>query len=156
MPLYSYMFAICPRGIPQTWSVQRSVSYGPPYTSLPSMGRSRLRPGSITQRLTPKVNFCVFLFLGEGEVQEDNNGKLNPSHFVGPSRSQGHGRPWFSLCYPPEPQQYSLKCNLRQLQYQRNRIHLQRRWHNEPSPSYVVQDSRVWLLGWRRTCSSCG
>ena len=36
------------------------------------------------------------LFFWGGEVQEDDNGKLNPSHFVGPSRSQGHGRPWFS------------------------------------------------------------
>ena len=51
----------------------------------------------------------LLFFLGVREVQEDNNGKLNPSHFVGPSRSQGHGRPWFSLCYPPELQQYSLK-----------------------------------------------
>ena len=37
------------------------------------------------------------VFFGEREVQEDNNGKLNPSHScgAGPSRSQGHGRPWF-------------------------------------------------------------
>ena len=27
-----------------------------------------------------KVSFCFFF--GEREVQEDNNGKLNPSHFV--------------------------------------------------------------------------
>ena len=52
----------------------------------------------------------LLFFLGVvREVQEDNNGKLNPSHFVGPSRSQGHGRPWFSLCYPPEPLQRILK-----------------------------------------------
>ncbi len=30
---------------------------------------------------------------------------------MGPSRSQGHGRPWFSLCYLPELQQYILKLN---------------------------------------------
>ena len=60
------------------------------------------------ERLTQKVSFCFF-WGGGREVQEDNNGKLNPSHFVGPSRSQGHGRPWFSLCYPPELQLHSLK-----------------------------------------------
>ena len=58
---------------------------------------------AVMMRLTQKVSFCFFY---EGrEVQEDNNGKLNPSHScgAGSSRSQGHGRPWFSLCYPPEP-----------------------------------------------------
>ena len=60
-------------------------------------------------KLTQKVSFCFFLGGGEREVQEDNNGKLNPSHFVGPSRSQGHGRPWFSLCYPPKPLHRNLK-----------------------------------------------
>ena len=56
----------------------------------------------------PKGQLLFFLG-GVRKVQEDNNGKLNPSHFVGPSRSQGHGRPWFSLCYPPEPLQRILK-----------------------------------------------
>ena len=54
----------------------------------------------------PKGQLLFFLG-GVRKVQEDNNGKLNPSHFVGPSRSQGHGRPWFSLCYPPELQLHS-------------------------------------------------
>ena len=50
---------------------------------------------SITQEADPKRSASVFFWGGVRKVQEDNNGKLNPSHFVGPSRSQGHGRPWF-------------------------------------------------------------
>ena len=45
----------------------------------------------------PKVSFCFFW--GVREVQEDNNGKLNPSHFVGPvhKATGGHGFPYVTL-----------------------------------------------------------
>ena len=57
--------------------------------------------------LTQKVSFC---FSGRVKFRKVMLEKLNPSHScgAGPS-SQGHGRPWFSLCYPPEPLHRNLK-----------------------------------------------
>ena len=43
----------------------------------------------------PYKGRLLFFFGGVRKVQEDNNGKLNPSHFVGPSRD------YITLNVPP-------------------------------------------------------
>ena len=63
MPFHSHMFPVCPRGLPQARTFQGALPVGTPYPPLPSLGRSWLRSGTMTDtdfKRTKNLCFCSF------------------------------------------------------------------------------------------------
>ena len=75
LQVHSHMLAICPRGIQKTRPFQRALPYRQAHPALPSMGRTRIRSGTLN---------CY-----ERDIQEADSGKESKGeHHSGKEQSE--------------------------------------------------------------------
>ncbi len=63
MPFHSHMFPVCPRSLPQARTFQGALPVGTPNPPLPSLGRSWLRSGTMTDPISKEQKTYVFVLL---------------------------------------------------------------------------------------------